>query len=500
MRADIRAFLKKILSRLTFVNSLRFRIFAIVIIVSYVPTLIMRYGILQNYEERAVSLRISEVENQAMILANHLGANNYLQDTSSETINAELIQLSNLYDGRVLVIDQNFNVVRDTYGISEGKTIISEEVIRCFKGNNVSNYDVNNRFIEMTTPITVTVNDGAKGGNTSEGKDKSKIVGVMLISVSTDNITTNIAVLDGKASILQFLMMVLVVALSWITSRILVKPFEQVTAAIRAVKDGFEAEAIDVSDYLETEHIITAFNELLNRMRALDESRQEFVSNVSHELKTPITSMKVLADSLIAQEDVPVELYKEFMTDIADEIDRENKIINDLLSLVKMDKTAADLNIETVNINELIELILKRLRPIAGQKDIDVIYESNRDVTAEVDEVKLTLAISNLVENAIKYNEEHGYVKVTLDADHRFFTVVVEDNGMGIPEESKEHIFERFYRVDKSHSRKIGGTGLGLSITRSAILMHRGAIKVESEEGKGTTFLVKIPLTYALKG
>lgn len=500
MRADIRAFFKKILSRLTFVNSLRFRIFAIVIIVSYVPTLIMRYGILQNYEERAVSLRISEVENQAMILANHLGANNYLQDTSSETINAELVQLSNLYDGRVLVIDQNFNVVRDTYGISEGKTIISEEVIRCFKGNNVSNYDGNNRFIEMTTPITVTVNNGEKGGGISEGKENNRVVGVMLISVSTDNITTNIAVLDGKASILQFLMMILVVALSWITSRILVKPFEQVTAAIRAVKDGFEAEAIDVSDYLETEHIITAFNELLNRMRALDESRQEFVSNVSHELKTPITSMKVLADSLNAQEDVPVELYKEFMTDIADEIDRENKIINDLLSLVKMDKTAADLNIETVNINELIELILKRLRPIAGQKDIDVIYESNRDVTAEVDEVKLTLAISNLVENAIKYNEEHGYVKVTLDADHRFFTVVVEDNGMGIPEESKEHIFERFYRVDKSHSRKIGGTGLGLSITRSAILMHRGAIRVESEEGKGTTFLVKIPLTYALKG
>ena len=500
MRADIRAFFKKILSRLTFVNSLRFRIFAIVIIVSYVPTLIMRYGILQNYEERAVSLRISEVENQAMILANHLGANNYLQDTSSETINAELVQLSNLYDGRVLVIDQNFNVVRDTYGISEGKTIISEEVIRCFKGNNVSNYDGNNRFIEMTTPITVTVNNGEKGGGISEGKENNRIVGVMLISVSTDNIPTNIAVLDGKASILQFLMMILVVALSWITSRILVKPFEQVTAAIRAVKDGFEAEAIDVSDYLETEHIITAFNELLNRMRALDESRQEFVSNVSHELKTPITSMKVLADSLNAQEDVPVELYKEFMTDIADEIDRENKIINDLLSLVKMDKTAADLNIETVNINELIELILKRLRPIAGQKDIDVIYESNRDVTAEVDEVKLTLAISNLVENAIKYNEEHGYVKVTLDADHRFFTVVVEDNGMGIPEESKEHIFERFYRVDKSHSRKIGGTGLGLSITRSAILMHRGAIRVESEEGKGTTFLVKIPLTYALKG
>ncbi len=177
----------------------------------------------------------------------------------------------------------------------------------------------------MTTPITITVNDKEQGSNAPGEKEKTLIIGVMLTSVSTDNITTNIAVLDGKASILQFLMMILVVALSWITSRVLVKPFEQVTASIRAVKDGFETEAIDVSDYVETEHIITAFNELLNRMKALDESRQEFVSNVSHELKTPITSMKVLADSLIAQEDVPVELYKEFMTDIADEIDRENK-------------------------------------------------------------------------------------------------------------------------------------------------------------------------------
>lgn len=499
MKSDIKLFLKKILSRMKFIKSLRFRIFVIVVVVGYVPTMLMRYGILQNYEERAVSLRINEVETQTMILANHLANNNYLQDTSSEAINAELLQLSNLYDGRVLVIDQNFNVVKDTYGISEGKTVISEEVIRCYKGTNTSNYDRNNRFIEMTTPITVSVDPEEEENPPEMPGDASKVIGVMLTSVSTDNISTNIQILDGKASILQFLMTILVVALSWITSGILVKPFEQVTASISAVKNGFETEPLDVSDYLETEHIIAAFNELLRRMKVLDESRQEFVSNVSHELKTPITSMKVLADSLIVQEDVPAELYKEFMTDIADEIDRENKIINDLLSLVRMDKTAADLNIESVSINELIELILKRLRPIAAQKDIDVIYESVREVTAEVDEVKLTLAISNLVENAIKYNEEHGYVKVSLDADHQFFTIVVEDNGMGIPEDSKEHIFERFYRVDKSHSSKIDGTGLGLAITRSAILRHRGAIGVESEEGKGTAFFVKIPLTYVLK-
>ena len=243
-------------------------------------------------------------------------------------------------------------------------------------------------------------------------------------------------------------------------------------------------------------HIIDAFNQLLGRMKILDDTRQEFVSNVSHELKTPITSVKVLADSLLAQEDAPVELYREFMEDIAAEIDRENRIITDLLSLVKMDKTVSDMNITEVNMNDLTELVLKRLRAIARKRDIEVTFESNRQVIATVDEVKLSSVITNLVENAIKYNKEHGWVKVVLDADHQFFTLTVSDSGIGIPEDAQEHIYERFYRVDKSHSREIGGTGLGLAITRSAILMHRGSIQVSSVPGEGTTFVVRIPLTY----
>ena len=208
--------------------------------------------------------------------------------------------------------------------------------------------------------------------------------------------------------------------------------------------------------------------------------------------------MKVLADSLLAQEDVPVELYKEFMGDIAEEIERENKIINDLLSLVKMDKTSANLNIKSENINELLERILKRLRPIAKQHNIEVVFESFRPVVAEIDEVKMSLALSNLVENAIKYNKENGWVHVSLNADHKYFYVKVADSGIGIPKQDTENIFERFYRVDKSHSREIGGTGLGLAITRNAIIMHRGAIKVYSEEGEGTTFTVRVPLTYVV--
>ena len=141
-----------------------------------------------------------------------------------------------------------------------------------------------------------------------------------------------------------------------------------------------------VKTYAETVQVSEEFNKIVTQMRALDESRQEFVSNVSHELKTPLTSMKVLADSLLTQEEVPNELYKEFMGDIAEEIERENKIITDLLALVKMDKKAASLNIEKKDINDLLELILKRLRPIAAKKNIEVVLESFRPVTAEVDE------------------------------------------------------------------------------------------------------------------
>jgi signal transduction histidine kinase len=146
--------------------------------------------------------------------------------------------------------------------------------------------------------------------------------------------------------------------------------------------------------------------------------------------------------------------------------------------------------------NELTELILKRLRPIARKRDVEVVLESFRSVVAEVDEVKMTLILSNLVDNAIKYNKEHGLVKITLNADHQYFTIEVRDTGIGIPEDDLAQIYERFYRVDKSHAREIAGTGLGLAITRNAVLMHKGTITVTSKEGEGSIFTVKMPLTH----
>ena len=467
---------------IAYLKSLKFRIFLLIILFGIAPTFLLRTGILSVYEKRAVNTRTVDITSQAKLLASQIVANNYLQDTSSKNITTQLDQLSTIYDGRVMLIDSSFTIVKDTYALDEQKTILSEEVMQAYNGETVQKYDADNHYIEMTFPM-----------HDESGKN---VIGVMLVSVSTDSIAATLAILKQYALMIQFLVAVIVVIAGFAVSTALVRPFRRLTKSIKDVQDGYEADFISVNSYSETETMSAACDEMLRRLQTLDESRQEFVSNVSHELKTPLTSMKVLADSLMGQEDIPVELYREFMTDIGAEIDRENKIINDLLSLVKMDKSAGNINLTSVQINELLERIMKRLRPIAQKQNVELVMESFRPVVAEVDEVKLTLALTNLIENAIKYNNPNGWVHVSLNADHQNFFVTVEDNGIGIPKEAQNRIFERFYRVDKSHSREIGGTGLGLAIARNAIIMHRGAIKVHSMEGEGTTFTVRIPLTY----
>ncbi|MDO4489597.1 MAG: ATP-binding protein [Lachnospiraceae bacterium] len=468
-----------------FFRSLRFCIMVIMTFMSITAAVVVETTIVRSYEDRAVSQRSIIVKNQSDMICNQLAREGYMENQQNEVIDSQIRMLTSMYGGRILLVDKNYRIIRDSYDLDRGNYLISREVIQCFRGNETSQYDRKNQYIEMTVAIS---------DPESENKD---IIGVMLISVSTVEINNSRQVLEQKGMLILVITVLLILIFGFILSGILVNPFEKITSSLEDMTDGYLDERLSVNDYLETELISDAFNDVLDRIRILDESRQEFVSNVSHELKTPLASMKVLADVLNMQEDVPVEQYREFMQDISQEIDRENSIITDLLSLVKMDKKAQDLNIDTVNINEMLFLVLKRLNPIAAKANVELILDTFRPINAEVDQTKLTLAFSNLVENAIKYNKpEGGWVRISLNEDSKYFYVTVADSGIGIPEEAQNHIFERFYRVDKSHSREIGGTGLGLAITRSAIVMHRGAIKVHSTDGEGTTFSVRIPLLY----
>ena len=494
--------LRELVQKFSVVKSLRMRLFIIIFVVGLVPCVLLHYGILSNYEARAVEVRTEEVETHLRALANHLITYDYLNDQSSELIGAELAEFSALYDGRIMVISDHLKVMKDTYSMSDGKTIVSPDVVKCLlQGNtgSTSNYDRRDGFIEIVTPIIATNYTDSRSDNEESSLDvtgEEVVKGVLLSSVSTVSIRNTLGILSRKAMLLEVILILAVLLISLVLSTVLMKPFEKLSTEISAVKAGYSTDPIKAPAFVETEHIADAFNQVLARMNALDESRQEFVSNVSHELKTPMTSMKVLADSLVQQENVPVEMYREFMLDIKNEVDRENQIITELLTLVRMDRKDSKLNVKECSVNKMVELILHRLRPIAQKRDIELTMVSMREVYAEIDEVKMIMVITNLVENAVKYNRDHGKVRVTINADPYNFYISVEDTGVGIPQDSLDKIYERFYRVDKSRSREVGGTGLGLSITKSIILQHHGAIDVQSILGEGTKFTVTIPLTY----
>ena len=516
--------IRKVLDRLVFFRSLRVIFFIIIFLVGAVPCILLQDGILRNYEERAVEVRVEQVRDQLRSIANHLINTNYLVNHQSGQVDAELSEFGTLYDGRLMIIDPTLTVVKDTYSLSENKTIVSQDVITCLKTGNrdgSENYDREYGFIEIVVPIIETrsmegldyyvnrnITDSGdmteyreysfgRSGQTSDSSQANSVRGVLLASTSTEYIQKTKEILRRKALMLQVIMMIVVFFASIIISGMLVRPFEVLSRDISEVKEGYSNEPISAPIYTETRHIADAFNNVLGRMNALDQSRQEFVANVSHELKTPMTSIKVLAASLLSEENVDPAVYREFLEDIDHEIDRENKIISDLLDMVKEDRTNTDLEVTETDINALAKAVMKRLRPIAETADIALTLVNRREVIAEVDITRINLVLTNLVENAIKYNHEHGEVIVTVDADEEYFSFTVADNGIGIPEEDLNRIYERFFRVDKSRSREIGGTGLGLSITRSAILRHHGTISVESREGEGTTFIVRIPLRYS---
>ena len=464
--------------------SMKVPLFFILILVGLIPLVAESNVMTQSFRQMQIENRMNEVQNQCLILSSKMTRSGYLTaDTPDVLINGDMGAIADIFNGRVVVVDRNFKVIVDTFNLAVGKTNVSEEVIRCFQGETSSRHHKDKHYFALTAPIY-------------DDTPEKNIDGVMVVTASTENLMALVESASEKTAFFQVMILWVLVMLSAGFITLFMRPFKRLQAVLNRVAEGNLDETIAENTYKETKQLSHAVNTTLTKLKTVDQSREEFVSNVSHELKTPITSIRVLADSLMGMEEVPNELYREFMTDISDEIDRESKIIDDLLSLVKMDKANAEINIAQVDINALLQLILKRLRPIAKKRNVELIFESIRDVTADVDEVKLSLALNNLVENAIKYNEEGGWVRVILDADHKFFYVKVADSGCGIPEEFQENIFERFYRVDKARSRETGGTGLGLAITRNVILMHKGAIKVTSKEGEGSTFTVRVPLTY----
>ena len=473
--------------RTHFWSSFRVRTFVLFFISGLLLLFAVSETLRYTYRDAVIQQKLSELRYTCNIAVGEMQGQS-IQEALTDGMVRELGWVADYCGGRLLLTDQSCKIVYDSYGAYTGRYCISEEIIKTLYGIPYSRYRSGSEYMEFTLPVST---------RSRMAEPDMTVNGVLIVSASASWVTEVLQTIARQARLLQAAGIMILLAGAFLAASALSNPWNRLLMTFRQVLDGDLNVSLGMDGgYNETVRIVDTFNGILERLRLLDESRQEFVSNVSHELKTPITSIRVLADSLISEENVPVDIYREFMTDISDEIDRETKIINDLLSLVRLDRSSAELNISQVNVNELVEKILGRVRPIAKQRNIELVFESFRPVTADIDETKFSLALTNLVENGVKYNNDDGFVRVSLNADHKYFFVRVADSGVGIPEDARERIFERFYRVDKARSRETGGTGLGLAITKSVIQLHQGSIRVDSELGKGTVFTVRVPLKY----
>lgn len=232
-----------------------------------------------------------------------------------------------------------------------------------------------------------------------------------------------------------------------------------------------------------------------------ERERKEFVSNVSHELRTPLTSVKSYVEALSDGAINDPELAPRFLGVVSDETERMIRMINDLLSLSRMDSGTAKLNLEYVNINELFNYILNRFDMIIKNEAADpsqkkytiVRYFTKKDLWVEIDTDKFTQVVDNIMNNAVKYSPDGGVITAHLLETHNHVILSISDQGLGIPRKDLGHIFDRFFRVDKARSRKQGGTGLGLAISKEVVNLLGGQIWVDSVEGKGSTFYISLP-------
>ncbi|OOB79743.1 MAG: histidine kinase [Epulopiscium sp. Nele67-Bin002] len=429
----------------------------------------------------------TEWTRQANLVATRITENSsYLKD--GRNYNEFTSQISAIgselsISARVVVVDSQGFIVADSSKIDVNNMLLTTQVLNALNKRNSAEKVFQYGQNIMSTAVAIR-----------DEENPDNVLGVVVLSANIDDVYIWLEELATQIYLLSLLTSLLMGLLSFFTSSLITRPVQALMRSVQKVTSGQLEEKIIVSGKGEMAELAEAFNHMTEQLQRVDESRQEFVANVSHELKTPLASVKVLTESLMFQDNVPIEMYQEFFYDINSEVDRLNNIITDLLSLVKLDSNKVHLNITETYLNALTEAILKRLEPIARKKNITLIYESHQDILIDADEVKLTLAISNLIENGIKYTKDGGNVKVTIQSDLQDAFITVVDTGVGIAKEEQPRIFERFYRTDKTRNRETGGTGLGLAITYRTVIMHNGSIQVNSTEGVGSTFVIQIPI------
>ncbi len=381
---------------------------------------------------------------------------------------------------RLIITDAEGFAIYDSLveGNTIGTNIAIEEIVKALEGNDVftSNFDNGIMRSQAATPIMsygtllgcvyMTEYDGSQGA---------------LIASLQNNILTITICLE-----------IAIILFSLLISRAFSAKIDNLIASMHIIREGDYSKPVKIEGHDELSILGEEFNELRSRLEQMDATRRQFVSNASHELKTPLASIKLLSDSIL-QNDMDAETVREFVEDIGNEADRLNRMSLKLLSLSKADAMLAEPS-EVIQIEDTAQRVVRMLTPLAEIKNVSIDIDVTDPCPILSSEDDLYQILFNLVENGIKYNKDNGNLFIRLRRIRNTAVLTIKDEGTGIPEESLPHIFDRFYRVDKARSRSTGGSGLGLSIVRDLIQKHQGKITVESAVGYGSVFTLYFPV------
>lgn len=422
----------------------------------------------------------------------------FLYDADTSALSDALDRAGTELSGRLLLLDSDGKVQLDSFHEANGQRLQYPEVVSILLSGKTADYGVHSlQTGETVRPERITAygaGDEWVSYSTAGVVHASNVIGVLMLVSSVRDVMQNLYTLQDNM-VLIFVVVALVAILSaMIFSSVLTRPILNLTGVIRQMSKGEFSARVPERGSGELKHLASAFNSMSEKLETLDQSRNEFVSNASHELKTPLATMKIMIESLIYQPEMDAELRTEFLSDVNAEINRLSAIVSDLLVLVQADAHTMKLQREKMSLAAVIKETAHRLEPMAQARNqaITLSLQDSGDMFA--DKSKLRQVVYNLLDNAIKYTQDGGQIQLTLQRSGRDALFVVSDNGQGIKAEHLPHIFDRFYRIDKARSRDSGGTGLGLSIVRQIVTLHGGVIRAESAEGEGTSFIVELPL------
>lgn len=390
---------------------------------------------------------------------------------------------------RVITVNPSFTVVFDSSKENSlaGKVLMRDVIKTAMDGEQT---DAVSESETGTTIMSVAV--PAISG--------SKILGVVYLTEMLSDMDEIISHVKVNMIMFSVLISILVGMLSMGMSFLVTSPIDAFISIAKEISKGNYKMRLNVKGDVELRELAEAMNSMSQALESVDETHNKFISDVSHELKTPLASIKLICDSIVDSPEPDIEMIKEFLADLSNEVDRLTRIVQRLLTLTKIGNEEEQTNFTTVDFGVMLNAVINRLKPNAEAKHIILCGDLEASMELApllIDYDRIWEAIYNITDNAIKYTRENGTVKISLKDDSNEIAVSISDSGVGIPEEERDKIFDRFYRIDDSRARDTGGTGLGLAIAKEAVLLHGGRIEVGESEYGGSEFTVYLPKRFA---